>query len=57
MTYVVGTLLWNKSFIKQLCQLADRRGLLGSRPEGYTDEPIATALGPPPTAKRIGELF
>ena len=33
------TLLTNRSFQRQLCILAAREGLLGSKPDGFTDDP------------------
>ena len=41
-----GPLLWNHAFQEQLVQLAATEGLLGSKPDGFTDdEPLS--LGPP----------
>lgn len=33
-----GTVLTNLSFQKQLCLLAAKEGLLGDKPDGYTNE-------------------
>lgn len=50
-----GTVLWNKSFQRQLCALAAREGLLGEKPEGYSDEPLdCISL---PEAPEFGSLF
>lgn len=35
-----GEVLSNQSFQVQLCTLASREGLLGEKPQGYTDEPL-----------------
>lgn len=35
-----GYLLTNESFRRQLCELAAAEGLLGPKPEGYSDEPL-----------------
>lgn len=45
-----GACLWNRSFQNQLCELAQREGLLGPKPEGYNDEPLIDKLPPPPPA-------
>lgn len=39
-----GMLLTNLSFQRQLCQLAAREGLLGPKPDGYTDDPIESSF-------------
>ena len=44
-----GTVLWNRSFQRQLCLLAQREGLLGPKPKDYSDAPLvddAPALAP-----------
>lgn len=46
-----GTMLWNKGFQMQLCELAREQGLLGPRPAGFSDEP-PPSLPPPPKAVR-----
>jgi len=43
-----GMVLWNRSFQQQLCVLAAKEGLLGEKPEGYSDEPIGEVLFQPP---------
>ena len=47
-----GMILTNLSFQKQLCDLAAREGMLGERPEGYSDDPLPASnfirYGPPP---------
>jgi len=43
-----GMILTNLSFQRQLCELAAREELLGDRPEGYTDDPVAD-IPPPPS--------
>ena len=45
-----GLLLWNRSFQKQLCGLAQRHNLLGPQPEGYDLQPLIDTLPPPPPA-------
>mmetsp|Transcript_2974 Transcript_2974/g.3586 ORF Transcript_2974/g.3586 Transcript_2974/m.3586 type:complete len:217 (-) Transcript_2974:703-1353(-) len=47
-----GTLLWNRSFQRQLCMLAMQEGLLGEKPKGYTNEPIEENIVAPPLAAR-----
>jgi protein-tyrosine phosphatase len=43
------TLLWNRSFQRQLCEMAQQEDLLGLKPEGYDDEsPYEPPLPPPP---------
>lgn len=46
-----GTMLWNKGFQMQLCELAREQGLLGHRPAGFSDTP-PPSLQPPPKAVR-----
>jgi len=41
-----GTVLTNRSFQRQLCVLASAEGLLGERPDGYTDDPIVEEFTP-----------
>mmetsp|Transcript_46477 Transcript_46477/g.68703 ORF Transcript_46477/g.68703 Transcript_46477/m.68703 type:complete len:217 (-) Transcript_46477:644-1294(-) len=43
-----GWILQNKSFQKELCILAREHGLLGAKPEGFSDEPIQNISSPPP---------
>mmetsp|Transcript_13333 Transcript_13333/g.20963 ORF Transcript_13333/g.20963 Transcript_13333/m.20963 type:complete len:267 (-) Transcript_13333:267-1067(-) len=50
-----GVALWNRSFQRQLCDLAQKEGLLGPVPEGYDDEPLVDELpGPPPAHFVLG---
>lgn len=42
-----GMVLWNHSFQQQLCTLAAKEGLLGKKPQGYTDDPIGEVFFPP----------
>ncbi len=48
-----GIILWNKSFQRQLCVLAAKEGLLGEKPEGYSDEPMDDVVPPPPKFKLL----
>jgi len=48
-----GAVLWNRSFQRQLCELALQHNLLGDEPEGYTDEPLIETLPPPPPAHDV----
>jgi protein-tyrosine phosphatase len=51
-----GMLLTNESFQRQLCQLAAREGLLGAKPEGYSDEPLEVRQAPPPASSALDKL-
>lgn len=42
------TLLWNKSFQRQLCSLAAQHDLLGSKPDEFDNSPIVEEVLPPP---------
>lgn len=46
-----GQLLWNFSFVQQLCSLARDEGLLGGKPEGFDDLAPPPPPGPPAAAK------
>lgn len=55
-----GMVLWNRSFQEQLCVLAAKEGLLGNKPEGYSDdEPFDRAMPPAPLHRspRFNTLF
>lgn len=47
-----GSVIWNRSFQKQLCVLAQAEGLLGPQPEGYdnTKWTFMDNFAPPPLA-------
>jgi protein-tyrosine phosphatase len=45
-----GSVLWNRSFQRQLCDLAQQENLLGPSPPGYNDGPIVDTLPAPPPA-------
>uniref|UniRef100_A0A7S2I1G1 Protein-serine/threonine phosphatase n=1 Tax=Helicotheca tamesis TaxID=374047 RepID=A0A7S2I1G1_9STRA len=51
-------ILSNMSFQKQLCILAKKEGLLGAKPEGYTDDELNDVpfLMPPPQ-EALGRMF
>mmetsp|Transcript_8107 Transcript_8107/g.10894 ORF Transcript_8107/g.10894 Transcript_8107/m.10894 type:complete len:236 (+) Transcript_8107:71-778(+) len=50
-------ILSNVSFQKQLCLLAAKEGLLGEKPEGFTDDDIAVIPLPPPPRQALESLF
>jgi hypothetical protein len=53
-----GVVLWNRSFQKQLCLLAAVQGLLGTKPPGYSDDPIvAVELSHPAVSEAFNRLF
>merc|ERR1712232_482754 len=45
-----GSLLWNRSFQRQLCDLAQEHGLLGPRPPNYNYVPMEEKKPAPPPA-------
>lgn len=47
-----GALLWNKSFVVQLCVLAQEHHLLGAQPEGHLNVPLPQPSAPPKQAVR-----
>eukprot|EP00928_Gymnodinium_smaydae_P088470 TRINITY_DN72554_c0_g1_i1.p1 TRINITY_DN72554_c0_g1~~TRINITY_DN72554_c0_g1_i1.p1 ORF type:complete len:244 (+),score=40.31 TRINITY_DN72554_c0_g1_i1:130-861(+) len=49
-------LLGNRSFQRQLVELADAHGLLGERPEGYSDEAPPPVAPPPRAASALDRL-
>ncbi len=51
-----GIVLTNKSFQRQLCIFALEEGLLGTKPEGFSDQPIAITPPPPPPLKALERL-
>ena len=48
--------LWNESFQEQLVVLAREEGLLGARPEGYDDTPLAPKCVKPKPAAALAAL-
>jgi protein-tyrosine phosphatase len=57
---VRGSVLWNHSFQEQLVKFALQEGLLGPKPEGFTDEAPSTAnapLPPPPAHIALDRLL
>ena len=52
------TLLWNKSFQRQLCSLAAQHDLLGSKPDEFDNSPIVEEpLQPPPIKAAFDRLL
>jgi Dual specificity phosphatase, catalytic domain len=51
-----GSVLWNRSFQRQLCDLAQQEHLLGPVPPGYNDDPLIDTLAAPLPAHSIIDL-
>ena len=48
-----GSVLWNRSFQRQLCELAQRHNLLGPAPSGYNNDPLVEIQPAHPPAHYI----